>query len=249
MNRRSSIALSLGALALVALTACGSKSSSSSVSPGVAPIHAVTVHGIGQVDVTPDVLVLNMAAEATATSAGAALSKAGKASDALVKVLKSNKVKDKDIQTTQVYLTPQYDYSLNKTPTITGYQASVGITAKIHDVSAVSDILDEASTAAGDALRLNGLAWDIDDPSSALSKAREAAVKDAAARAAELAKAAGAKLGAVISINESSQSTVPRPIDATAAGDKAAGAAIESIAVQSGSQTVSVNVDVVYSLG
>jgi hypothetical protein len=91
------------------------------------------------------------------------------------------------------------------------------------------------------------MTWEIDDPSTALSTARNAAVTDAATRANELAKAAGAKLGSVVSIGESAQSVVPRPIDATTSMDKAAGSSA-SIAVQSGSQTVTVDVDVVYSL-
>lgn len=232
------------ALAALSLSACGSSdTSSNNASP--APVHAVTVHGVGIVEVTPDVLQVVFGAEGNASSAKDAMDIVAKASTALTDTLKSNDVGKKDIQSSQINLSPIYDYS-NSTYRITGYTASVTITAKLRKPDKAGDILAKATDVAGNALRLRGMSWIVDDPSKALEDARVAAMTDAKSRASTLAKSGDAKLGDVISINESSQSVAPPAYDA-AAGDKGEGGS-PTISIEAGTETITVSVDVVYAL-
>jgi hypothetical protein len=206
----------------------------------------VTVHGVGIVKVTPDVLDIVFGAEDTATSAKDALDTVGMASDAIVKLAKKSGVDKKDIQSTQINLSPNYDYS-SGTSRVTGYTASVTIDVTLRSPSKAPGLLDDASAAAGDSLRLRGMNWSVDDPSKALSDARVAAMADAKDRASTLSRSAGASLGKVLSIAESSQSVAPPAWD-TSTGGKESGAG-SPVAIEAGTEQITVNVDVVYNLG
>lgn len=233
-----------GVSSVLLLSGCGSKSSSTVAGGTVQNAHTVTVHGTGIVKATPDVLEIVFGAEGNATTAKAALDQVGTASDAIVKLAKSNKVDKEDIQSSQIYLSPTYDYT-DGTSRITGYTASVTITVTLRDTDRASDLLDAAATAAGNALRLRGMTWSVDDPSKALEDARVAAMEDAKTRAETLAKSGGAKLGKVLTIGESSQSVSPPMYDTS--GGKGESAS-PGVAIEAGTSAISVNVDVVYEL-
>ena len=237
--------LAVGAVgALLFLSACGS-SGSSSATPGVVQnAHTVTVHGTGIVRAVPDVLDIVFAAEGNASTAKAALDQVGSASDAIVKLAKSNKVDKKDIQSSQIYLSPTYDYN-DGTSRIVGYVASVTITVTLRDPDRAPGLLDAAATEAGNSLRLRGMTWSVDDPSKALEDARVAAMADAKARAQTLTESGGAKLGKVLSISESSQSVSPPVYDTS--GGKGESAS-PGVAVEAGTESITVNVDVVYEI-
>ncbi|MEY4373172.1 MAG: hypothetical protein RL219_1941 [Actinomycetota bacterium] len=238
------LAAVLGVGALATLVAC-SDESSTGATQSPAPAHAVTVNGVGIVKVVPDVLDLSFGSEAFAPTAVAALTTAGNSADAMVKYLKSADVDAKDIRTSQVFLSPTYDYN-DGTSRITGYQASVTIDVRMRDTSKATALLDGLSGIAGNTLRLRSMAWAVDDPSAALDDARSAAMKDAINRASVLAKAGDVRLGDVISISESSQSVQPpsydRPTD-----DKGEGAS-PNVPFEPGTESITVNVAVVVEL-
>ena len=129
---------------------------------------------------------------------------------------------------------------------ITGYTASVAITATLRKPEKAGDIIEQSSTVAGNSLRLSSLAWTVDDPSQALDDARKAAMEDARNRATTLTKSGGVKLGDVISITESSQSVAP-PVYEASSGDKGESGS-PAIPIEAGTETITVNVDVVYAL-
>lgn len=244
IRRRVLVAVTSLAAAALVLPAC-SNTESSGNSTSQEPVHAVTVHGVGIVEVTPDVLQLVFGAEGNASSVKDAMDIVAKASTALTDTLKSNDVDKKDIQSSQINLSPIYDYS-NSTYRITGYTASINITAKLRKPDKAGDIISQATDVAGNALRLRGMSWIVDDPSKSLEQARTAAMEDAKDRAVTLTKAGDAKLGDVISINESSQSVAP-PVWDGSSGDKGEAVA-PAISIEAGTETITVNVDVVYAL-
>ena len=178
-----------------------------------------------------------------ALTAKAAYDEMAAASEQIAKVVKDAGVDKKDIQSSQIYLNPTYDYTDGRTR-LTGYTASITITVRLRKPEKASDILDGAAAVTGDALRLRGMSWSVDDPSKALDEARTAAMKDAQARAETLAKAGGADLGRVITIVESSQNVSPPPFDG---GSKDEGAG-PSVVIEPGTESIVVNVDVIYEI-
>lgn len=232
-------------LGLVAGLASCNEDNGSSVTQPPGPAQVVTVSGVGIVKVVPDVLDLSVGSEAFAPTATAALTNAGNSANEMVKYLKSKGIDAKDIRTSQVFLSPTWDYG-NGTSRITGYQASVNVEVRIRKTETATALLDGLTGIAGNTLRLRSLAWSVDDPSKALDQAREAAMKDAINRAEVLAKAGDVRLGDVVSITESSQSVMP-PVYDGSSGDKGEGAT-PNVPVEPGTESISVNVSVIIEI-
>jgi uncharacterized protein YggE len=229
---------------VAALASCSDDDNSGS-SESAAPAQVITVSGVGIVKVVPDVLDLSVGSEANAPTATAALTTAGNSANEMVKYLKSKGIDAKDIRTSQVFLSPTWDYS-DGTSRITGYQATVSVEVRIRKTDTATALLDGLTGIAGNTLRLRSLAWSVDDPSKALDQAREAAMKDALNRASVLAKAGGVRTGDVLSITESSQSVLP-PIYDGPSGDKGEGAS-PSVPFEPGTESITVNVSVIIEL-
>ena len=78
---------------------------------------------------------------------------------------------------------------------------------KVRDLDRLSDVLDDAIAAGGDAMRVNNVSFTVDEPEQYMAQAREQAMNDARARAEQLAELAGVTLGRARSISESTVAT------------------------------------------
>jgi uncharacterized protein len=84
------------------------------------------------------------------------------------------------------------------TPTtteVTQYEVSNQVTVKIRTVANTGAIIDAVATAGGDNIRINGVSFSVDKPEQYNAGLRDLAVKDALAKAQDLAKLAGVTLG------------------------------------------------------
>jgi len=120
---------------------------------------------------------------------------------------------------------------------IVGYNGNVTLTIKIRDKDNVSKVLN-AITASG-ANQLGSVSFVVDEIDEFEDKAREAAIKDAKARAKKIAKQAGMKLGDVTNVVEGG-SAQPYYYDA-AVSERALGGvpAVQTDPdIQSGTRTV-----------
>ena len=115
---------------------------------------------------------------------------------------------------------------------------TIGVTARLRDLTKAGSVLDAAARVAGDEIRLQGITFAIDDDSGLLATARAKAVKRARAQAGQLADAAGVSLGDVVSIVEGN---VVVPTESRSAADVTA----SSVPIEPGSQTASIQVTVV----
>ena len=170
----------------------------------------ITVTGTGTVTGTPDELSLSLDTTAQAASVGAALGAANRAMTAVRDALTADHVAPADIRTSGLSVQPVYD----KDNTITGYTVSESLTAELHDLATAGQVITDAITAGGNAVRINDLRLDLNDQAPVLmAKARALAITDARHRAGQYAKAAGARLGQVLSISETASNppfpTVP----------------------------------------
>jgi len=239
--------LAAGALAGLALAVAFGPAlaprSARAVDSSTAPEHTISVSGIGRVTTVPDVADVRVGVMITRVKVRDAQTAAATAMQAVIAGLRKAGVADKDIQTTALSLQPVYDYSSNgNPPRLTGYQVVNAVQATVRRLDTISDVVDGA-LAAG-ATTLDGITFRVDDPSAAEAQARDAAMKNARAKADALAKAAGVSITGVSSISEQSGSIpVPMPyLAGGAATDKAA----PSTPVQVGTNEVDVSVGVVY---
>lgn len=163
----------------------------------------LSVVGEGKVEVVPNVATINVGVAVnkvkTVAEAQAAIDKVN---NELIKRMKALGLTEKDIQTSNYSIYPNYDYTDGSK--IDGYNASANISIKTKVISQVGQIVSE-STSAG-ANQINGIQFSIDDPASFRESARKKAIENAKEQAKKLSKELGIRLGSVTNIVESSPS-------------------------------------------
>jgi uncharacterized protein YggE len=162
----------------------------------------------GEVNRQPDLVTIGAGVVTQAATAGEALAENAKRMTATVAALRRAGVADRDIQTSSINLSPQYRYGENMPPVITGYQASNQVSVRFRDVKRSGAILD--TLVAQGANQINGPSFALDQPDAALDEARVQAIAKARARAELYAKAAGLRVGRILSIREG-DAVVPSP--------------------------------------
>jgi hypothetical protein len=222
---------------LVGVSSPGGAATDPTTTSVPAAIRTITVTGHGEASGIPDVAELSIGVSSRAKSAADALSAMSDRANKLIAVIKDTGVADKDVRTAGLSLQPTMDNAGQ----ITGYEASTSVVATIRDVSKVGPSIDAAAQQIGDDVRLNGVSFSFRDTGSLMGSARVDAVKRARADAEDLATAAGLQLGAVQSIAEG---TTVTPIPYAAAG----GIRAAAVPVLPGSQSVSVDVTMVFAL-
>lgn len=160
----------------------------------------ITVTGQGEASAKPDIATLSIGVEVQAKTPGQALSDNAERMIAVMKRLKDAGLADEDIRTSQLGVWPVFA-DRQQPPKTVGYRASNQLTVTIRNIDDLGGILDQAVT--DGANRVNGPSFSIADPAPLLETARDAAVKDAIAKAKRYADAADVELGEVISIDES----------------------------------------------
>jgi uncharacterized protein YggE len=170
----------------------------------------ISTSGHGEVRAVPDMAEVRAGVTTTAPTAAQALAANSSRMQSVFAALRKMGVPEKNIQTTNFYISPQYTNGENNTPRrLTGYQVSNDVTVRLEDVGKVGGALD-ALVAAG-ANQMNGISFSIQNPAPVLERARAEAVADARTRAETYAKAAGVSLGTILSISEGG-GEAPRPV-------------------------------------
>jgi uncharacterized protein len=175
----------------------------------------LVVTGTGEASARPDVAVISAGVVAQADTASAALAENTQAMNRVFEQLRAAGLPAEDLQTAQFAVVPLYenrqpDPQTTKPPRIVGYQVSNQVSARVRDIDRLGATLD-ALVGAG-ANSIDGLNFDLADPKQVLGEARDAAVADALAKAKRYAAAAGVRLGAIMSIEESGAYPPPRPM-------------------------------------
>ena len=163
-------------------------------------------------------------------------------SQALVDTLKGLGIAAEDIQTSGLSLYPSFT---NDGSTINGYQAATNVSVTVRDVTQVGAVLDGLKGFVGEELTLGGISFSYDDPEAVLAEARAAAIENATVRAGQYADAAGAELGEILRIVESSVATPVFAREMSVAQDSAAAA---PMAIEPGSQDLAADVSVVFAM-
>lgn len=198
----------------------------------------ITVTGTGIVTGTPNQLVLSMGVQVNGGTVTSALTQANQAIRRVTATLESDGVAAADIQTSGLYIQPNY----NSSQELTGYGVSESLTATLDQISRAGSQIQAAVQAGGNVVTVDGVSLNLTDDGSLLAAARASAVRDARAKATQYAKALGEPLGQVLSITDNSTpgTSTPQPLFANAA-------ATGSVPISPGSQQVSVSVTVVFA--
>ncbi len=206
----------------------------------------IVVSGEGQAAMRPDLALVSLAVLREAATAAEALSANSDAMAAVIAAMKAAGIADRDLQTAGIQINPRYNY-VNKPDgtqeaTLVAYQVTNTISVRVRDLTKTGEIIDQAVK-----LGVNqggSITFTNEDPSSAMTDARKAAVADALAKARTLSEAAGTELGRVIEITEASFQQPPMPYYAKVTMEDARGGA----PVEAGENAYRVQVNVTFEL-
>lgn len=202
----SALAVALAALGLPAASAVAAPAAAPPVTAAVQAPTTVTVTGTGSATAAPDMAVLTAGVEVTGPTADQALAAQGAAAKALLAAARKAGVAERDIRTESLALTPVYGDDGGKgddDEKVTGHRASQTFSLTIRDIDRTGAVIQAVVDAAGDAARIQAVAFDVEDPSALRAKARTAAFKDARAKATQYAKLTGRRLGRLVRLDES----------------------------------------------
>jgi len=240
-------------LVLVTLGAVGCTSMFGSDETGVVnPINSqqdigIWVTGVGKVAVVPDVAVLSLGVETQEATVAEAQQKTAEAMDAVMNVLDSYNIEEKDIQTQQYSIQPVYSWDDNKRQqTLIGYRVTNTVIVKIRDIDDAGGIIDAAVATGGDYTRINSIYFTVDEPEACYEEARNKAMADAKDKAEQLAHLGGVKLGKPTYINEYSGYVSPPGVYRDY--DVAESSAVPETAISPGETEIQLTVQVVYSI-
>lgn len=205
----------------------------------------ITVSAEGIVNAKPDIAVINLSVVTEGKTVKAVTQDGNAKMTAVINAVKALGVEAKDIASTQYNLYPQYYYPEDRQRQLSGYSLNQNIQIKVRDLAIVEDVLDQGVLAGAN--QVGQLSFDIDDPSGIKKEAREKAFDIAKEKAQEMAKAAGVKLGRVVTFSEGS--SYQPPVYANYTMDMMEKSAVgASATIEAGSTDININVSVTYEI-
>lgn len=240
MNTKS-LFVSLVLVLAVLLSACGS----TVISPNGQPaIRSITVNGMGEVSLKPDIAYINIGVRTENATAAEAMNQNSTQTQAVVKALTDAGVAADDIQTSNFNIYANNQVNPEGQPTGTTYVVENTVYVKVRDLAKLGDLLDTVVQAGAN--NVNSIQFDVLDKTKALTDARAAAVKSAKAQAEELATTAGVTLGSLQTI--SYYDSYPIPFAEAKGMGGAMDAAALSAPISPGTLKISANVTLTYEL-
>jgi uncharacterized protein YggE len=226
-----------GAAALVLTAAPALRADTGSPSPRL-----LSVSGQGDAKAAPNRAMLSAGVVSDAKTAATALADNTRAMNAVFATLRNAGVADKDMQTSNFSVQPQYASTTSSSSDqqrIIGYHVTNDVSVRVEDLDRLGATLDALVSSGANSI--GEISFTIKDPRPLLAQARAGAVADAVAKAQVLAKAAGVTLGPIASISEGGYEPV-RPMMAMAMR------AASSVPVAAGEQSVTANVAITWEI-
>lgn len=210
----------------------------------------IRVSGQGVVTAPPDVAFLTLGASVRRDTAGEAFTRAEELVAALTDVLKGAGVADRDIQTRQFSLTPEYGRSVDNQPApLIGWRAVHTVAVKLRDFTTIGATIDQSVRALGAEALVQGISFGIEDTNALIARARDAAIADARSKAEALAGRLGVRVGRLVYVAETS-SPPPTPTQTATDGVVAAPAfgVARSAVISTGEQSLTVSVECIFDI-
>ena len=179
------------------------------IGAGVQPTNVISVSGYGEAFGAADIATFSFSVVSEKSTVAAAQTDATNKINAITKYIKDAGVAEKDIQTTDYSVYPQYEYNQivcvsypcpSGRQVLKGYQVRQTTTIKVRDLAKAGELL--TGVGGKGAIEMSGLQFTFDDPNKLQNDARGKAISDAKAKADQLAKQLGVSLVRVVSFNE-----------------------------------------------
>lgn len=225
---------------------------------GVAPTtNTISVSGHGEVLVVPDLATITFSVEKTDKVQATANTQVTGTLNNIKSAVLAIGVAEKDFQTSNYNVQPQYDYSNPRctatycpatNPVLTGYRVSNSVTITVH-----KDQLGNAGkvlTALTDngATNVSGINLSTEDENQPQDEARAQAISKAQAKAQTLAKQLGVRIVGISSFSESAGGGYPYYAKTMSAGMDAVAPQSAPTPVSLGQNKVSSDVSITYQI-
>lgn len=237
--------LTLAALACAVLASAALPAGAQTAPAGDAVFRATTlnVSATGVQRLAPDQASINLGVQTEAPTAVEALRQNNTRMAAVIAALRRAGIEERQIQTSGLNLSAQYDYQENQPPSLRGYQASNQVTVTVSDLARLGPAVDAVVNSGAN--QVNGIGFGLRNADGAADAARLSAVADVRRRAELYARAAGLRLVRLVSLTESGGYTPqpPRPMYAMARAQAA-----DATPVAAGEVEVRVDVTATYEL-
>ena len=223
------------------------------IGAGISPSNTISVSGYGEAFGAADIATFSFSVVSEKSTVASAQTDATNKINAITKYLKDAGVAEKDIQTTDYSVYPQYEYNQivcisypcpGGRQVLKGYQVRQTTTIKVRDLAKAGELL--TGVGGKGATEVSGLNFTFDDPNKLQSDARGKAIADAKQKAEALAKQLGVTLVRVVSFNENGGG-YPGPMYTKAVG-MGGDAAQSAPEISVGQNKVSSNVSVTYEI-
>lgn len=192
----------------------------------------------------PDLAMISLGVDTEAETAAAALSANAQSMSALMNAVRRAGVAERDVQTSNVSLNPQYQYGDDAPPRLTGYRASNSVNVRVRNVSNLGRVIDATVGAGGNSV--NGVSFSYQDMDAQRDAARRDAMEEAQRLAMLYASAAGMSLGRIVSIGEGVNA--PTPVEDNLYIQRVMAVSAPSTPIAAGELETRVIVNVVYVL-
>ncbi len=190
---KTTLIVALATMAILVAGACAPAATPVTIAPSQPT--GISVSGEGSVTVKPTLAQVTLGIQLTTPLTSTVWQQASDKMNAVVAKLRELGIEEKDIKTTRITAN-----TFEPTNQPIRFQVGNMVTVKVRDLNKLSSVLDGAMAAGAN--RIENLFFTVDDPHLPLQQAREAAMADAKAKAEQLAKLAGVKVGKPLRIEE-----------------------------------------------
>ena len=204
----------------------------------------ISLSGHGEMRMAPDMAFVTTGVLSQGVTAADALAANTAAMNALFAALTGAGIAEKDVQTSNFFVQPRYNFQDGKAPELIGYDVSNTVTVIVRKIGDLGPLLDKVVQAGSN--QINGIGFEVSKPDAALDEARKLATADATRKAKIYAKAMGVGLGRVMSISEGVNYQPPMPMARSKV--MMADAAAAPVPVAAGEQTLSVDVNITWEI-
>jgi uncharacterized protein YggE len=161
----------------------------------------LVVAGHGEATMVPDRCTITASLRVMSESVADAIGTVASLADATWKALRQSGIADSDLSTQNVHVQDWIDHEQRR---VTARVATYAFTIDVRSLHEVSSVVTLLAATAGDALQIQAIGFSHSDLGALSAIARRHAVADAAARAQQLADAAGVQIGEILTIDEAS---------------------------------------------
>lgn len=206
----------------------------------VKEVRTVSVQGVGEITVKPDMATINIGVQTEDKDAAFAQSSNARLMDDVSKAIKALGIKEEDLKTSQYNIYKSRNYGEDNDEEF--FVVSNTLTVTVNDISKVGDVIDASSKAGAN--KINSINFSVKDESKYYQQALKNAMTSAKGKATTIMATFGKKPSLPYSVSETSyRSGIVR---ANYAMDMAMEKSVASTPIEAGDLTITANVSVEY---